>query len=215
MFTVYMHISPSGKRYIGITSTSVKRRWGKEGVCYKPQTYFYRAIQKYGWDNFEHIIIAENLSEEDAYAMEISLIKQYKSNNALYGYNISSGGDTISLGVKRSDTWKQHMSQVMQGNLNRVHKNSPEQRKAISKRMKGNDFGSRRQITDEYKEKALESQPNRVIIEQYTLDGELVATFRSVNEAHRLTGIWNIAEASRPNSRCKTSGGYIWKRKAV
>ena len=27
-YTVYMHISPSGKKYIGITGQSVERRWG-------------------------------------------------------------------------------------------------------------------------------------------------------------------------------------------
>ena len=215
MFTVYMHISPSNKRYIGITSTSTKHRWGNNGICYRPQPYFWKAIQKYGWDNFEHIIIAENLTKEEACKMEIELIKQYNSNNSKYGYNVSTGGEHIGEGVKRTDTWKRHMSQVMRGNLNRVHKNSPEQRKAISERMKGNDFGSRRNITNDYKEKALISQPNRVVIEQYTLSGELIATFRSVNEAHKLTGIWNIAEASRPDGRSKTSGGYIWKRKAI
>ena len=27
-YTVYMHVSPSGKRYIGITGQSIERRWG-------------------------------------------------------------------------------------------------------------------------------------------------------------------------------------------
>ena len=79
--------------------------------------------------------------------------------------------------------------------------------------MQGNTFGSMRHITDEYRRKALESQPNRNVIEQYTLDGMLVATYKSIKEAHRVTGIWNIAEASKPNGLCKTAGGYVWARK--
>lgn len=215
MFTVYMHVFPNGKRYIGITSTTAQRRWGKNGSCYKSQKHLYSAIAKYGWDNIEHIVVAENLTKDEACKIEINLVRQYKSNIVKYGYNVMKGGQCASVGIKRTESYKKHMSEMMKGNRNGVHKNSPEQREAISKRMMGNNFGARRNITEEYKKKALESQPNRVVIEQYTLDGELVATYRSVNEAHRITGIWNIAEASRLNSRSKTSGGYIWKRRAL
>ena len=39
-FTVYMHITPSNKRYIGITSRSTEERWGKNGCHYKDQNYY-------------------------------------------------------------------------------------------------------------------------------------------------------------------------------
>ena len=64
-YTVYEHVSPSNKRYFGITSMNVKRRWSN-GHGYKHNPYFYRAIQKYGWDNFHHNILFENLSADDA-----------------------------------------------------------------------------------------------------------------------------------------------------
>lgn len=32
-------------------------------------------------------------------------------------------------------------------------------------------------------------------------------------EAHKLTGIWNIAQASMENSGLATAGGFVWKRK--
>ena len=212
-FTVYVHITPSDKRYVGITSTTTEHRWGKNGENYKHQPYFWKAIQKYGWDNIEHVVIATDLSEIEACKMEQQLISEYKSNISKFGYNISAGGESPFYGIKRNKTWCANIAKSMSGNLNRVHKNSPEERKRISNRMLGNNYGSRRHITDEYRQKALESQPNRVIIEQYTLDGKLVATYRSVNEAHKITGIWNIAEASRENGRSKTAGGYIWARK--
>ena len=59
-YTVYMHISPSNKRYIGITSTKIEERW-RNGKGYKHNKHFTNAINKYGWDNFEHIIIAKDL----------------------------------------------------------------------------------------------------------------------------------------------------------
>lgn len=99
-WTVYCHISQDGKRYFGITSQTLQQRW-RNGNGYK-KGYFHNAIEKYGWDSFEHIIIAENLSENDAKEMEKSLIKKYKSNNEYYGYNLTSGGDG-TVGVSLYD----------------------------------------------------------------------------------------------------------------
>ena len=73
-YSVYIHISPSNKYYVGITKLEPSRRWGKNGCGYKKQG-FYNAIQKYGWDNFKHEIIAEHLTESEACNMEITLIK--------------------------------------------------------------------------------------------------------------------------------------------
>ena len=91
-YTVYMHESPSGKRYVGITKTSLKKRWGS-GHGYKNNPYFWRAIQKYGWKNIKHKIIAEGLSKEDACKMEIDLISKLNLTDAEFGYNIRQGGD--------------------------------------------------------------------------------------------------------------------------
>ena len=60
-FTVYMHVSPNGKRYIGITSQEPKLRWAG-GSGYSDNKHFKSAIDKYGWNNFEHIIVASGLS---------------------------------------------------------------------------------------------------------------------------------------------------------
>ena len=59
-YCVYKHTSPSNKVYIGITSQEPERRW-QNGYGYATQQLFWRAIQKYGWDNFKHEIIAEKL----------------------------------------------------------------------------------------------------------------------------------------------------------
>ena len=60
-YKVYMHTSPSGKVYVGITCQPTYARW-KNGNGYKNNKHFYNAIIKYGWDNFEHQIILENVS---------------------------------------------------------------------------------------------------------------------------------------------------------
>ena len=79
-YTVYMHVCPNGKRYIGITRLIPKKRW-QNGNGYRKNKYFWRAIQKYGWDNFEHIILFENLTHDDANKREIEYIAKYRSND--------------------------------------------------------------------------------------------------------------------------------------
>ena len=91
MWTVYMHKFPNNKVYIGITGKSISERFRGDGKGYKSQPV-YRAITKYGWDNIQHLIIADNLSKVEAEKMEIHLIKTYNSTNPKRGYNICSGG---------------------------------------------------------------------------------------------------------------------------
>lgn len=79
-YVVYEHVNKSnGKRYIGITCKKPEYRWN-EGKNYVGCTHFYRAIKKYGWDGFEHVILADNLTESAAKEMEIRLIKEFNSS---------------------------------------------------------------------------------------------------------------------------------------
>ena len=91
-YCVYKHTSPSGKVYIGITGLNPVKRW-RNGKGYESNTYFWRAISKYGWDSFTHEIIVSMLTKEEASRIEIDLIAKYKSNDPEYGYNITSGGE--------------------------------------------------------------------------------------------------------------------------
>ena len=90
-YLVYKHTNKlNHKSYIGITCVSVEGRWGHNGNHYKRQLKFYNAIQKYGWDNFEHIILEENLTLTDANLKEQYYIQYYDSINN--GYNVATGG---------------------------------------------------------------------------------------------------------------------------
>ena len=100
-YKIYCHLNKiNGKRYIGQTKTSVQKRWGHNGYEYthkSPNSPFAKAINKYGWDNFEHQILFENLTKEEANQKEIELIALFKSNNENYGYNLTAGGSSNTL----------------------------------------------------------------------------------------------------------------------
>lgn len=94
-YKLYVHISPSNKRYYGITGREkVELRW-QNGNGYKKNIYFYRAIKKYGWDNFKHIVLFSNLTKEEAGLLEQMYITLYDTQNPKYGYNICNGGEGV------------------------------------------------------------------------------------------------------------------------
>ena len=137
-YTVYMHISPSDKKYIGITSKKPEHRWN-HGRGYKKSSYFYKAILKYGWDNFQHIIIADGLSKYDVCRLEQALISGCRSNDPRYGYNSSLGGESGTLGVKYGHDYCQRLRERMTGpnNFNYGKKFSQETCKKLSDVRKG------------------------------------------------------------------------------
>ena len=93
-YSVYKHTNViNGKVYIGITVNEPVVRWGRNGDGYSTQ-YFGIAIKKYGWENFKHEILFENLSAKEASQKEIELIKEYDATNSEKGYNIAKGGLT-------------------------------------------------------------------------------------------------------------------------
>lgn len=111
IYCVYCHTNKiNGKKYIGITNDII-RRWRCKGIEYKPDKdsnqnrTFWNAIQKYGWDNFEHEILVENLTINEAKELEKYYIKYYESFIGFFdkredrkGYNSTLGGEgTIGL----------------------------------------------------------------------------------------------------------------------
>ena len=116
-YTVYKHVGPTAKVYVGITKNSLQHRWGTDGTGYKGCPKFWNAIQKYGWDAFRHDIVAVGLSYDDASALEIELIAKYAKQNKTY--NIMPGGSSYPVEHKQNGPMP------------------PKHRQAISKALKG------------------------------------------------------------------------------
>ena len=111
-YFVYCHTNKqNGKMYFGITCRKPEYRW-RHGKGYCKNSYFTSAIKKYGWENFNHQIIANNLTKDEAFEMEKSLIKKYNTTNENYGYNIGCGGEHGAEGSKRTE--KQNKAKSIQ-----------------------------------------------------------------------------------------------------
>lgn len=135
-YIVYAHIAPNEKLYIGITSQTFKGRCGENG-CKYGKTVFGRAINKYGWNNFKHIVLLENLSKEVAIECEIYLIAKYKTTDSRFGYNIQSGGQLGNKDVIVSEETRRKISEVKRSK--HLHW-TDEQKLAMSEKLKGREF---------------------------------------------------------------------------
>lgn len=134
-FCVYIHENKINEKvYIGITSQKPENRWRKNGegyfVGYRHKTYFQRAIEKYGWDNFNHIIVIENVSESKAKFIEQKLIALFSANDRTHGYNLTDGGDG-AIGWQCSDELRKARSERMR---NRYVSNETRSRMSAAKK---------------------------------------------------------------------------------
>ena len=95
-YCIYLHRNKiNGKVYIGQTCQKPEKRWNY-GHGYKNCPRFYSAIVSYGWNNFEHIILENNLTSDEANEKEQYYIKKYNSQNPDLGYNLTEGGSSLS-----------------------------------------------------------------------------------------------------------------------
>ena len=165
---VYMHTSPSGKVYIGITSGNPKDRW-KNGFGYLKknkngdytQPSMARAINKYGWDSFQHNILFENLSKQEAEHKERLFVAFWETNNPKFGYNIRGGGG--SCGTMSEESRKKiSESRMGEKNPNFGKPLSLEARQHLSeiRTGEGNPFYGKH-LSDEHKQKISEANKGR------------------------------------------------------
>ena len=173
IWTVYMHKNKiNGKMYIGITSRSPEIRWGNNGSQYTSvkNPCFYNAIQKYGWDNFEHIILFQNLTEKEAKLKERELISEYHTcvyDENKMGYNMTFGGEGL-LGHVASEETRRKMSESKRGENNPFYGRhfSEESKKKLSDALKGKMIGENNPFygqkhTEETKQKLSEYASTR------------------------------------------------------
>lgn len=223
-YCVYKHTAPNGKVYIGLTRMAPEKRWGN-GKGYKDNKHFTYAINKYGWTNFTHEILEDNLSKEDASLLERFYICVYRSNDSRYGYNKTTGGEVgfafteeikAKISAKSKGIWedadykkirRERLKQIWadedlrkkQSEKSRQLHRNPEYR---NKYIKGREtFKKKVQGVNNWK---------HVSIFQYSLSGEFIAGFETVADAGRAIG-----KPTQDISKClvgkyKSAYSYIW-----
>lgn len=131
--------SINNKVYIGITKCSLKKRWNEhKSKAKKGKYYLHRAIRKYGVDKFNIEVLKTFEEESDMYNYEIETIKKLKSNDRLFGYNNSKGGEVSSKGIKMTEETKAKISNYQKHRIRKPH--SEETKRKMSEKAKGRDM---------------------------------------------------------------------------
>lgn len=199
-YCVYCHRNKANNKvYIGITN-NIKNRW-RDGKGYIGHNQLFgRAIEKYGWGGFEHIILRSGLTLDEALEAEKQYIAEYKSNiyrynNPSYGYNMTDGGEGF-CGVDRS------------GERNSFYgkHHSEETRRILSEVRKGekNPF-YRRKLSEEEIHRLVDPKKKEVIC---ITTGEI---FPSSAEAGRHYGITQSAISMCCNGKKERAHGLIFR----
>ena len=226
-YKIYVHINKTnGKKYFGQTKQDLRQRF-RNGEGYKNSPKFYEAIKKYGWDGFEHILLFDGLTLEEANKKEEELIKEYDTINDKNGYNIAYGGDNHDISeetVRKILEAKQ--KQVDRYNKDGVYIDSFDNAKVAGKILNINPSGiyaccngirmsaggyiwkyhSDKSVITEYENTRLKKV---VQIDRYKL--EIINSFNSMSEASKNTGVNVNSIRLCCNKELKTAGNYIWR----
>lgn len=113
MYSIYVHILPDGKKYVGITSQDVEYRW-QLGWGYITNKPFFNAIKSIGWINIQHKVLETVEDKETALKREEYYTLLWRSNEPEFGYNILAGRKyTKPLGFHQSEETKKKKSEKM------------------------------------------------------------------------------------------------------
>lgn len=192
-YSVYVHTNKiNGKLYIGITKQRVSDRW-KRGSTYKGNPHFYAAILKYRWDGFEHEVFASGLTEQEAKHMEELLIRELKTQDPKYGYNVTGGGDTP---INATQEVRDKISAAVKGEKHPCFGKhlSEETRKKISASEKG---------TKKPSIAKLKSIPVICV--------ETNQVYPSAKIAAQKTGVERTGITQAAKGHRQTAGGYHWQ----
>lgn len=195
---MYVHTNKlNGKRYVGITSRlKPEYRWNG-GRGYHENTHFYAAIQKYGWENFEHNILYTGLSFDEAISLEKSLIAEWNTQDIRYGHNMTSGGEGTS-DYHPSDATRAKLS------LARRKENlSPEILRRRSAGLKGRKF------SEEHRRKI--GIGNSKPVNMFSPGGTLLRRFASAHEAEVSIGVAHSHISQCCHNQRRTAGGFMWQ----
>lgn len=178
---IYKFTSPSGKVYIGQTTDKYRNTQHRHTAYNRKSTRpFYKAIRKYGFENFKYEILKEiecNTKEElnnKLDSLEIYYIALHNATDEKYGYNLCNGGRT-NRGYHHSEEYKETLSKKLKG-----RKMPP----GCVEKAAQNRIGKPMNRVA-YKKLQVINKNRAKVLELYTIQGTLVTTFESIACASR------------------------------
>lgn len=193
MWKVYVHKNrKNGKVYVGITGQEPEKRWGHNGYNYKRGS-FRNAIDKYGWDGFEHKVLFTGLTKQEAEMIEVDLIYYFKKSGL--SYNLADGGN-VTTGLKMSDEARKNISDGHKG-----------LKQSESTRRKITEANFRR--SKEVREKAADKI--KIPIAQFDLSGVFVKEWPSAKDVESELGFGHQNISKCLKGKIKSAYGYVWK----
>ena len=209
---VYIHTNKTnGKVYIGITGRNPLERWNN-GKGYKLNPYFWKAIKKYGWNGFNHDILEDNLTREEAKEKEIYYIKKYDSTNRSKGYNIQRGGNlsyrpTVKQYDRKTGKFIKEWDCTISAERGLNIPNADISSVCNGKVKTAHDFYFTYENLGEQLPEDILSWINvndcTIPVAQYDLEGNFVSKYHTLNEASKQFN-------GRIQLKNKLSFGYIW-----
>lgn len=193
---IYILTSPSGKKYVGQTTSIKKRFENYRNLRRLTQIKLSAAILKYGWDNFiKEEIEFINITQEELDGLEIEYIKKYDSFNN--GYNCTIGGS----GKRIHNTEEERLiaRKISQEKHRELHLDKIREAKRKYSRSVRGKLKQKECYTDNYlKNKDIIASRNK----QYILDNK---------EKHlERRRKYYLKNKEKENARCRE---FYWKKK--
>jgi group I intron endonuclease len=227
-YLIYKHTNKiNGKSYIGLTQFNYANiRWQNgKGYAKHTQPCFRDAIKKYGWENFTHEILEDNIkTRAEANQREqywIAYYHTYVKDPFCNGYNLTKGGDDhtyTARGVLQLSENKVILQRFDSLLLAENSTGIPAKNiyRACVKKLKsaGGYYWCYATDYDDYK---IEKSKKLIAVQEiYQLDlqDNIVATYASMSEAVRMLGYNSCSKISMCcNNKRKTAYGYKWRYK--
>jgi group I intron endonuclease len=168
----------NGKQYVGQTINIEDRykqhRKDAKNKDKRPNSIFYKAIRKYGFDSFDFKVLETDIDISKIHEREKFWIKELNTMKP-NGYNLTEGGEG-TFGYRHTEESKKRMSEMRKGvpgkpksedvkkylsELYKGRKLSEEQKKKISESKKG------KRLSEEHKMKISETQKGRTHSEEH------------------------------------------------
>ena len=160
-YSVYQHVTPDGLYYFGATN-NIKQRWSGNGARYKT-TSLYPYIEKFGWDNIQHIVLFRDQTKENALWIENFLIETAREDGVCINKQ-RSGLISKEEGYKQDSNQKyyeQNKDQILEYQQEYYKQNKDqimEQQKQYQERNKEQILEQKKQYYEQNKEQILEQK---------------------------------------------------------